>query len=152
MFDVLLTKEEQAVKQEVRDFVKKEVSSQLLRDMDAGKVQYPREYVKALADRNLLGLRFSKKYGGREMKWTAEVSVIEEIAVLGSSLGCLYSLPSIVGEALHTFGSEEQKEKYKQSKINHHHRSSSRQITIKRNCDADQDGKNRNNCQGQGCI
>jgi len=32
--------------------------------------------------------------------------------VLGASLACLYSLPSIVGEAIHVFGSREQKEKY----------------------------------------
>jgi len=40
------------------------------------------------------------------------VAVIEEIGVLGTSLGCLYSLPSIVGEAIHVFGTEEQKQRY----------------------------------------
>jgi hypothetical protein len=39
---------------------------------------------------------------------------LEEIGVLGASLACLYSLPSIVGEALHIFGTYEQKEKYLQ--------------------------------------
>jgi acyl-CoA dehydrogenase len=34
------------------------------------------------------------------------------VGVLGTSLACLYSLISIVGEAIHAFGTEEQKEKY----------------------------------------
>jgi alkylation response protein AidB-like acyl-CoA dehydrogenase len=46
------------------------------------------------------------------MNWMAEVASLEEIGVLGSSLSCLYSLVSIVGEAINGFGTEEQKEKY----------------------------------------
>ena len=37
---------------------------------------------------------------------------LEEIGVLGMSLGCLFSLVSIVGEALDVFGTDEQKKKY----------------------------------------
>jgi alkylation response protein AidB-like acyl-CoA dehydrogenase len=40
------------------------------------------------------------------------VIALEEIGVLGTSLACLYSLPSIVGEAIHRFGTAAQKEKY----------------------------------------
>jgi alkylation response protein AidB-like acyl-CoA dehydrogenase len=40
------------------------------------------------------------------------VAALEEMGVLGSSLSCLYSLVSIVGEAIHLFGTEEQKENY----------------------------------------
>jgi alkylation response protein AidB-like acyl-CoA dehydrogenase len=64
------------------------------------------------ASQNLLGLRFSPAWGGRGAKWTGEVAALEEMGVLGSSLSCLYSLVSIVGEAIHLFGTEEQKEKY----------------------------------------
>jgi alkylation response protein AidB-like acyl-CoA dehydrogenase len=38
--------------------------------------------------------------------------VLEEIGVLGASLACLFSLTSIVGEAINWFGTGEQKEKY----------------------------------------
>lgn len=112
MFDVLMTPEEKAVRDEARAFVKEEVPRQLILDMDAGKVVYPRDYLHKLAARRLLGLRFDPAYGGRGLPWTAEVAVIEEIGVLGTSLGCLYSLPSIIGEAIHVFGTEEQKQKY----------------------------------------
>ncbi len=111
MIDVLLTEEQIKLRNEVREFVKW-VPRQLLIDMDADKVRYPREYVVEAAKRNLLGLRFDKKYGGRGLKWVDEIVAIEEIGILGASLGCLYSLVSIVGEALHAFGTEEQKEKY----------------------------------------
>ncbi|MBW2142387.1 MAG: acyl-CoA/acyl-ACP dehydrogenase [Deltaproteobacteria bacterium] len=112
MQDVLLTEEERALKLEVRDFVKKEVSSDLLKKMDLNEITYPREFVQALGDRNLLGLRFPKDVGGRGLKWTAEIAALEEIGILGSSLGCAFSMPSIVGQALHSFGSQGQKERF----------------------------------------
>lgn len=112
MMDFLLTPEQQQVRDEARRFVREEVPAQLLIDMDADKVQYPREYVQDLARNNLLGLRFPKEVGGRGLDWVTELAVIEEIGILGSALGCLYSLPSIVGEAINRFGTDEQKEQY----------------------------------------
>ena len=110
--DVLLTDEEKALKQEVREFVRNDVSPDLLKAMDKDEITYPREYVKALGDRNLLGVRFPKEYGGRGMQWTAEIAALEEIGVLGMALGCAFSMPSIVGQALVSFGTEEQKERW----------------------------------------
>ncbi|MBU2252517.1 MAG: acyl-CoA/acyl-ACP dehydrogenase, partial [Proteobacteria bacterium] len=110
--DIFLTPEEMALKQEVRAFVKQEVSSDLIRKMDRDEVTYPREFVKALGDYNLLGLRFDKKYGGRGLAWSAEIAALEEVGILGTALGCAFSMPSIVGQALHSFGTEEQKEKF----------------------------------------
>jgi len=110
--DILLTDEERALKQEVRDFVKNEVPSDLLKKLDRDEITYPREFVQALGERNLLGLRFSPEYGGRGLPWTAEIAALEEIGVLGMALSCAFAMPSIVGEALHAFGSEELKEKF----------------------------------------
>lgn len=112
MFDFLLTPAQKELQEEVCRFVKEDVPRQLILDMDAEKVQYPREYVQAAAARNLLGLRFAREYGGRGLDWAAEVTALEEVGVLGTSLACLYSLPSIVGEAIHVFGTEEQKQKF----------------------------------------
>ncbi len=110
--DVLLTDEEKALKQEVREFVKNEVSHDLVKRMDRDEVTYPREFVEGLAKRNLLGLRFSPQYGGRGLPWTAELAAHEEIGVLGMALGCAFSMPSIVGEALQGFASEGLKDKF----------------------------------------
>ncbi len=112
MYDFLLTPEEQKVKKEARAFVREEISSDFLRQMDNDEITYPREFVEKLAERKLIGLRFPQKYGGRGMSWAAEVAVLEEIGCLGIALGCAYSMPSIVGEALNQFGTEEQKQKY----------------------------------------
>ena len=80
--------------------------------MDANEVEYPTEFTKAAAAANLLGIIFPKKYGGRGMTWTALMCALEEVCVLGSGLGCCFSMPSIVGHALNQFGTEEQKQKY----------------------------------------
>ncbi len=111
MLDILLTDEQRALRDEARAFAR-ETPRQLLLDMDADKVRYPREYVQKLAAQNLLGLRFPKEFGGRGLNWEHEVLALEEIGVLGASLACLFSLPSIVGEALNVFGTREQKEKW----------------------------------------
>ena len=112
MYDFLLTPEEQELKKEVREFAREEISSDFLRKMDKDEIVYPREFIEKLAAKNLRGIRFPKKYGGREMSWVAEVAAFEEIGCLGIALGCAFAMPSIVGEALNVFGTEEQKQKY----------------------------------------
>ena len=109
--EAMITQEEKNLQQEVRDFAAS-IPKQLLLDMDAEKVSYPREFIEEAGRRNLLGLRFNKEWGGRGLPWTSELVALEEIGVLGTALSCLYSLVSIVGEAIHTFGTNEQKEKY----------------------------------------
>lgn len=112
MNDFVCSPSQIAVRDEARTFVRDEVPRQLLLDMDAETVRYPREYIQKLAGRNLLGLRFPKEWGGRGLDWAHEVLALEEVGVLGASLACLFSLPTIVGEAIHVFGTDEQKEKY----------------------------------------
>ncbi len=112
MSDFLLTPEQKSLRDEVRTFTRTRVSRQLLLDMDAETIHYPREYIERLAAQQLLGLRFPTDWGGRGLNWSYEVLALEEIGVLGASLACLYSLPSIVGEAIHIFGTDQQKAKY----------------------------------------
>ncbi len=112
MSDFIMSSSQQALRDEARIFVRDEVPRQLLLDMDADAVRYPRTYIEKLAARNLLGLRFPVQCGGRGLDWQHEVLVLEEIGILGASLACLYSLPSIIGEAINVFGTDAQKEKY----------------------------------------
>jgi len=111
-YQPLMTEEERALQQEVRKFVRDEVSHDFIRALDRDEILYPREYVEDLAAHNLLGLRFDPKWGGRGLPWTSEVIAEEEIGVLGNTLGCAFVMPSIVGEALHVFGTDEQKERF----------------------------------------
>jgi alkylation response protein AidB-like acyl-CoA dehydrogenase len=112
MFDILLSESERQIREEVRAFVRNKVDPDLIIRMDGNEQEYPYDFVKAVTKANLIGLRFPKKFGGRALNWVSEMLAIEEIGVLGISLGCAYSLPSIVGEAIDKFGTDQQKHEY----------------------------------------
>ena len=72
MFDCLLTHEQLSLREELRDLVKW-VPSRMILDMDQDKVQFPKEFLQEAGHRGLMGVRYPKKWGGREMDWvTAE--------------------------------------------------------------------------------
>jgi len=116
VIDALLSDGQKALRDEVRGLVKA-VPRQLILDMDADKVRYPKEFLVEAAKRKLLGLRFPSEYGGRGLNWVDEIVALEEGGALPLALGCLYSLVSICGEAFHLFGREDQKRKYLQPTI-----------------------------------
>ncbi len=109
--EALLTGADRALREKVQDFVSW-VPKELLLKMDRDEVVYPKEFLEEAGKRRLLGLRFDPKWGGHGLPWTSEIVALEEVGVLGTSLACLYSLVSIVGEAIHVFGTEEQKERF----------------------------------------
>ncbi len=111
MLEVFLTTERKKFRQEVQDLVQS-IPRQLILDMDADKIKFPYEFVREAGRRNLLGIRFPKKYGGRDLKWVDELLYIGEIYKLGVPFACLCSVMSIVGEGLNVFGTEAQKKKY----------------------------------------
>jgi acyl-CoA dehydrogenase len=107
----MLTDHDLSLRAKMQDFVAS-IPRQLLLDMDADKVRYPKEFLQEAGKRGLLGLRFDPRWGGSGLPWTSELVALEEVGVLGTSLACLYSLVSIVGEAIHIFGTDEQKERF----------------------------------------
>jgi len=109
--DELLHEKTRALRDEVRAFVKA-VPRSLILDMDQDRVRYPKDYLREAGRLGILGLRFPEAYGGRNLPWTSEMVALEEVGVLGTALACLYSLVSIVGEAISRFGTEEQKRRY----------------------------------------
>ncbi len=112
MYDFLLEGHEKKVVEDALSFIINEVSPELIRKMDREEIVFPREFIRLAGEKNLLGLRFPKEYGGRAVSWVCEAAVIEEFGVLGFTLNCLYSMSSIVGEPLYVFGTKEQKERY----------------------------------------
>ncbi|MFX0106919.1 MAG: acyl-CoA dehydrogenase family protein [Candidatus Hodarchaeota archaeon] len=112
MFDILLSDEEKKLRDEVRTFVRTKVDPSLIIGMDSREKEYPYEFIKAAGKANLLGLRFPTEFGGRALGWVSEMLAVEEVGVLGIALGCAYSLPSIIGEGIDKFGTEEQKREY----------------------------------------
>src|SRR5512140_2667706 len=112
MNEFMLDEQARGIQDKARKFAKNEVDPDYLRRMDRDEIRYPRELYELYAKNHLLGLRFPKRYGGQGMDWVADCAAMGEIGCLGMAAGCSYVMPSIVGEALNTFGTEEQKQKY----------------------------------------
>ena len=112
MNEFMLDERARAAQDTAREFVKNEVEPEYLRRMDRDEIRFPRELYESYARHHLLGLRFPTQYGGQGMDWVAECAAMGEIGVLGMAAGCAFVMPSIVGEALNTFGTEEQKQQY----------------------------------------
>ncbi len=112
MNEFMLDDRARRMQDKAREFVKNEVDPEYLRRMDRDEIRYPRELYEGYARHGLLGLRFPQQHGGQALDWVAECAAMGEIGRLGMAAGCSYVMPSIVGEALNTFGTEEQKQKY----------------------------------------
>lgn len=63
MFDYLLTEEQLKIRDEVRSLVRW-VPRQMILDMDADKIKFPKEFLAEAGRRNLLGCRYPKNWGG----------------------------------------------------------------------------------------
>ena len=77
MYDFLLDERARVIRDRAREFVKNEVEPEYLRRMDRDEIQYPRELYQKFAAHELLGLRFPRQYGGKELSWVAECIVFQ---------------------------------------------------------------------------
>ncbi|MCJ7774497.1 MAG: acyl-CoA dehydrogenase family protein, partial [Desulfobacterales bacterium] len=111
-FDFMLNDDAHKVADEAREMVKNEIDPEYIKSMDRDEVKFPKKIYETYAKHNLLGVRFPKKYGGRGLNWVSSIAAQAEIGCLGTSCGCAFVMPDIVGEALLHFGTEEQKQKY----------------------------------------
>ncbi len=112
MFDFLLRKEQLEMRDEVRDFVY-QVPRQMILDMDADKIEFPREFLQEAGRRNLLGCRYPRKWGGRDLDWVTTAMVMEEVGTLGYIFSCVFGVGAeLVCDAIMQHGSDAQKEKY----------------------------------------
>ncbi len=112
MFDHLLNEPQRHLRNEVRAFVKS-VPRQLILDMDADRVQFPKEFLQEAGRLNLMGCRYPKSLGGREMDWVTTCMVMEEVGVLGYIFACLFGVGAeLVCDAIVLHGNDVQKERY----------------------------------------
>ena len=112
MYEHLLNDEQRRVVEDARAFVK-DTPRQLILDMDAEKVRFPREWLREAARRNLLGVRHPRACGGRGMDWVTASAVSEEIGSLSYELACVFGLGAdLVCDAIIRHGSDAQRERY----------------------------------------
>jgi alkylation response protein AidB-like acyl-CoA dehydrogenase len=108
----MMTKEQIKIRDEARDFVKW-VPRQMILDMDTDKIKFPKEFLQEAGRRNLLGCRYPKKWGGRDMDWVTTCMLMEEVGVLGYEFACVFGVGAeLVCDAIIRHGTDEQKEKY----------------------------------------
>lgn len=112
MFDYMLTPEQLKIRDEVRELVKW-VPRQMILDMDADKIRFPKEFLREAGRRNLLGVRHPVEWGGRGMDWVTTCMVMEEVGVLGYEFACVFGVGAdLVCDAIILHGTDAQKEKY----------------------------------------
>ncbi len=112
MFDFLLSEEQKQLRDEVRGLVRA-TPRQLILDMDADHVTFPRDFLREAGRRNLLGCRYPVHWGGRGMDWTTAAMVMEEVGALGYIFACVFGVGAeLVCDAIMQHGTDEQRERY----------------------------------------
>jgi len=112
MFDFLLTKEQRALREEVRDLVRW-VPRQMILDMDQDEIRFPTEFLREAGRRGLMGVRYPRRWGGRGMNWVATSMVMEEVGTLGYIFACVFGVGAeLVCDAIVLHGTDAQREKY----------------------------------------
>jgi alkylation response protein AidB-like acyl-CoA dehydrogenase len=85
----------------------------MILDMDADKIQFPKEFLQEAGRRNLMGCRYPKKWGGRGMDWVSTCMVMEEVGMLGYIFACTFGVGAeLVCDAIILHGTDAQKKKY----------------------------------------
>lgn len=112
MFEYLLTEKQIQIRNEAREFVKS-IPRQMIIDMDQDKIKFPKEFLQEAGKRNLLGCRYPKQWGGRDMDWVSTAGLMEEVGTLGYIFACVFGVGAeLVCDAIVRHGTDELKEKY----------------------------------------
>ncbi|WP_096440232.1 acyl-CoA dehydrogenase family protein [Alteribacter populi] len=106
-----LTKEQQMIKEMVRDFAKNEVEP--LADEVDRTSRFPAETFKKIGELGLLGIPFPEEYGGSGGDTISYALAVEEIGKACGGTGLSYAAAVSLGASpLYYFGTEEQKQEY----------------------------------------
>ena len=112
MFDYMMTKEQLKIRDEAREMVKW-VPRQMILDMDTDTIKFPKEFLQEAGRRNLMGCRYPKKWGGRDMDWVTTCMIMEEVGTLGYEFACVFGVGAeLVCDAIILHGTDKQKEIY----------------------------------------
>ncbi|MDP1421390.1 acyl-CoA dehydrogenase [Peribacillus simplex] len=109
--DFSLTKEQQMIKEMVRDFAEKEIKPIAI-ELDA-KSMFAEDVFKKMGKLGLLGIPFPEEYGGSGGDTISYAIAVEEVGKACGGTGLSYAAAVSLGASpIYYFGTEEQKQKY----------------------------------------
>lgn len=108
--DFSLTREQEILRDTVREFAQRELAPKALALDEKG--EFLHDIIKKTAELGLVGIINSKEYGGSGMGHLARMVLIEEISRVYASLGFFFQTGQIGMYILENFASEEMKRKY----------------------------------------
>lgn len=109
--DFSLTKDQKLIRDTARDFLKKECTSDLVREMERDEKGYPSTLWQKMAELGWLGLIYPAKYGGSDGNFMELTVLLEE---MGRYLACVPFLPTVIlgGLPILYGGTEIQKQEF----------------------------------------
>ncbi|GAA0117261.1 acyl-CoA dehydrogenase [Clostridium senegalense] len=106
-----LTKEQEFVRQMVREFAETDVKP-IAAEIDITE-EFPMENVKKMARYNMMGIPFSTEFGGAGGNNVSYAMAVEELSRVCGTTGVILSAhTSLCASPIDMFGNQEQKEKY----------------------------------------
>lgn len=111
--DFGLTREQEMLRETVREFTQREVAGKALALDEKG--EFIREIVNKTAELGIVGIITSREYGGSGMGHLARMLAIEEFSRVYASLGFFFQTGQMGLYILENFATEELKSKYLQS-------------------------------------
>ena len=106
-----LTKEQELVKQMVKNFALNEVKP-IAAEVDETE-KFPIDNVKKMGELGMMGIPFPKEYGGAGGDVLSYILMVEELSKVCATTGVIVSAhTSLSAGAINDFGTEEQKQKY----------------------------------------
>jgi len=109
--DFSLTEEQKMIRETSRSFAEKEIRPRAF-EMDQ-KAEFPYDIAEKMAELGMMGIPYPPEYGGGGGDWVSTMLCIEEISWGDVSLGALLDVTTtVVANILHSFGTEEQKQRW----------------------------------------
>jgi alkylation response protein AidB-like acyl-CoA dehydrogenase len=109
--DFLLNKEQEVLKDSVKNFAEKEIRPRIKESDEKG--EWPEELTKKLGEMGLLGIIIPSEFSGAGYSNVDYVIILEEISKVDPSVGLVVAAHnSLCSNHINLFGNEEQKKKY----------------------------------------
>ncbi|MFA4910882.1 MAG: acyl-CoA dehydrogenase family protein, partial [Desulfobacteria bacterium] len=117
--DFSFTKEQESLRQEVRDFLETKVTDGEFQVKSNGWVEsHSQKFSKDMSGKGWIGMTWPKEYGGHDRSYIDRAIVMEEMLTYQAPIGFHFLADRQVGPAIIHFGNDEQKKTYLPKIIN----------------------------------